>query len=71
MRLPEKKKERIDTFLREVNQRVLRVPSTTKTEVKKWKAPERSSVWGSETGPPLLQRGWGAKELIFAARRLN
>ncbi|XP_044943841.1 nucleolar protein 6 isoform X1 [Mustela putorius furo] len=33
VRLPEKKKERIDTFLREVNQRVLRVPSTTKTEL--------------------------------------
>lgn len=34
VRLPEKKKERIDTFLREVNQRVLRVPSTPKTEVR-------------------------------------
>ncbi|KAF3821317.1 hypothetical protein GH733_011470 [Mirounga leonina] len=32
VRLPEKKKERIDAFLREVNQRVLKVPSTSKTE---------------------------------------
>nr|XP_021547319.1 nucleolar protein 6 [Neomonachus schauinslandi] len=33
VRLPEKKKERIDAFLREVNQRVLKVPSTPKTEL--------------------------------------
>uniref|UniRef100_A0A452SM36 Nucleolar protein 6 n=1 Tax=Ursus americanus TaxID=9643 RepID=A0A452SM36_URSAM len=33
VRLPEKKKERIDAFLREVNQRVLKVPSTLKTEL--------------------------------------
>uniref|UniRef100_A0A7N5JW19 Nucleolar protein 6 n=1 Tax=Ailuropoda melanoleuca TaxID=9646 RepID=A0A7N5JW19_AILME len=33
VRLPEKKKERIDAFLREVHQRVLKVPSTPKTEL--------------------------------------
>ncbi|XP_027472655.1 nucleolar protein 6 isoform X2 [Zalophus californianus] len=33
VRLPEKKKERIDTFLREVNHRVLKVPSTPRTEL--------------------------------------
>ena len=33
MRLSEKKKERIDAFLREVNQRIMRVPSTPETEV--------------------------------------
>ncbi|XP_075416145.1 nucleolar protein 6 [Tenrec ecaudatus] len=31
--LSEKKKERIDAFLREVNQRILRVPSTSETEL--------------------------------------
>lgn len=33
VRLSEKKKERIDAFLREVNQRVLKVPSTPKTQL--------------------------------------
>nr|XP_017509913.2 nucleolar protein 6 isoform X2 [Manis javanica] len=33
VRLPEKKKERIDAFLREVNQRVMQVPSTLETEL--------------------------------------
>uniref|UniRef100_A0A673VC95 Nucleolar protein 6 n=1 Tax=Suricata suricatta TaxID=37032 RepID=A0A673VC95_SURSU len=33
VRLPEKKKARIDAFLREVHQRVLKVPSTPKTEL--------------------------------------
>ncbi|XP_058157972.1 nucleolar protein 6 isoform X2 [Dasypus novemcinctus] len=33
VRLSEKKKERIDAFLREVNQRILRVPSTPETEL--------------------------------------
>ena len=34
MRLSEKKKERIDAFLREVNQRIMRVPPTSETEVR-------------------------------------
>ena len=33
VRLSEKKKERIDVFLREVNQRIMKVPSTPETEV--------------------------------------
>ncbi|XP_007948870.2 nucleolar protein 6 [Orycteropus afer afer] len=33
VRLSEKKKERIDTFLQEVNKRILRVPSTPETEL--------------------------------------
>ncbi|KAM6170327.1 nucleolar protein 6 isoform 2-T2 [Rhynchocyon petersi] len=33
VKLSEKKKERIDVFLREVNQRILRVPSTSETEL--------------------------------------
>ncbi|ELR51092.1 Nucleolar protein 6 [Bos mutus] len=33
VRLSEKKKERIDAFLREVNQRIMRVPSTPETEL--------------------------------------
>ncbi|XP_037654304.1 nucleolar protein 6 [Choloepus didactylus] len=33
VRLSEKKKERIDAFLQEVNQRILRVPSTPETEL--------------------------------------
>uniref|UniRef100_A0A8C3XAI9 Nucleolar protein 6 n=1 Tax=Catagonus wagneri TaxID=51154 RepID=A0A8C3XAI9_9CETA len=33
VRLSEKKKERIDTFLREVNQRIMRVPSTPEMEL--------------------------------------
>ncbi|XP_005853145.2 PREDICTED: nucleolar protein 6 [Myotis brandtii] len=34
VRLSEKKKERIDAFLRDVNQRIMRVPSTPETEVR-------------------------------------
>lgn len=34
VRLSEKKKERIDAFLQEVNQRIMRVPSTPETEVR-------------------------------------
>ncbi|XP_006898604.1 PREDICTED: nucleolar protein 6 [Elephantulus edwardii] len=33
VKLPEKKKERIDVFLREINQRILKVPSTSETEL--------------------------------------
>lgn len=40
VRLSEKKKERIDAFLKEVNQRIRRVPSVTETEV-------RRVVWGT------------------------
>lgn len=33
VKLSEKKKERIDAFLREINQRIMRVPSTPETEL--------------------------------------
>lgn len=45
MRLSEKKKERIDAFLKEVNQRIQRVPSVPETEV-------RRVAWG--TGKHLM-----------------
>lgn len=50
VRLSEKKKERIDAFLRKVNQRIMRVPSTPETEVK-------LVVWGS--GKPRRSAQWG------------
>jgi U3 small nucleolar RNA-associated protein 22 len=40
VRLSEKKKDRIDAFLREVNQRIKRVPSIPETEV-------RQVAWGT------------------------
>lgn len=34
VRVSEKKKDRIDAFLREINQRLMKVPSVPETEVK-------------------------------------
>lgn len=70
VKLSEKKKERIDAFLRELNQRIMRMPSTPETEV-------RLVVWG--TGKPRGSPQWGhlkqgpcySLELILTARRLS
>lgn len=67
MRLSEKKKERIDAFLKEVKQRIQKVPSVPETEV-------RQVAWGTArhlTQFAVLPREWGAGEIVVTATKLN